>query len=417
MADGITRIAVEGFKSISKKQSIDIAPLTILAGANSSGKSSIMQPLLMLKQTLEAPYDPGPLKIDGPNVQFTSADQFLSRKRNGHSQILWLELSSNDRSTGITFSKTPKSEIEIAQEWFRSGETELVISPEMGERQLRPIVRFLYRNGRFPDAAWSVERDRFFLFAINRASSPPMTYSIMHWVEPFLRGLIHVPGVRGNPERTYPGPTLGSSFPATFQYYVAGVIELWQSRNSEEALDLDSDLRRVGLAQRVVARRLNDAKIDLLVNRLDRSDSDDLVNVADVGLGIPHLLPVLAALRAAAPGQVVYVEQPEIHLHPRAQVKLADILANAAKRGVRVVAETHSSLLLRAIQTLIAKGSLGADSVRLHWFSRNKVGVTHVKSVVPDENGAFGDWPEDFGDVNLQSEQDYLDAVESKQIR
>ena len=73
MADGITRIAVEGFKSIVKRQEIEIAPLTILAGANSSGKSSIMQPLLMLKQTLEATYDPGPLKIDGPNVRFTSS--------------------------------------------------------------------------------------------------------------------------------------------------------------------------------------------------------------------------------------------------------------------------------------------------------------------------------------------------------
>jgi predicted ATPase len=70
MATGITRIAVEGFKSIATRQEIEIAPLTILAGANSSGKSSIMQPLLMLKQTLEATYDPGPLKIDGPNVNF-----------------------------------------------------------------------------------------------------------------------------------------------------------------------------------------------------------------------------------------------------------------------------------------------------------------------------------------------------------
>ncbi len=57
MAEGITRIAVEGFKSIAKRQEIEIAPLTILAGANSSGKSSIMQPLLMLKQTLEATKD------------------------------------------------------------------------------------------------------------------------------------------------------------------------------------------------------------------------------------------------------------------------------------------------------------------------------------------------------------------------
>src|SRR5437879_10248018 len=75
----IAKIHVAGFKSISQEQSIQIAPLTILAGANSSGKSSMMQPLLLLKQTLEAAYDPGPLLLNGPNVKFTSADQLLSR--------------------------------------------------------------------------------------------------------------------------------------------------------------------------------------------------------------------------------------------------------------------------------------------------------------------------------------------------
>lgn len=80
--NGITKIAVKGFKSIAEECKIDIRPLTILAGANSSGKSSIMQPLLMLKQTLNAPYDPGPLKIDGPSVQFTLADQFFSKLTN-----------------------------------------------------------------------------------------------------------------------------------------------------------------------------------------------------------------------------------------------------------------------------------------------------------------------------------------------
>ena len=81
--EGITKIAVKGFKSIAEECEIDIRPLTILAGANSSGKSSIMQPLLLLKQTLEAPYDPGPLLIDGPNVQFTAAAQFLSTLPDG----------------------------------------------------------------------------------------------------------------------------------------------------------------------------------------------------------------------------------------------------------------------------------------------------------------------------------------------
>src|SRR5215469_1842961 len=79
----ITRITVGGFKSISQEQSIEVKPLTILAGANSSGKSSMMQPLLLLKQTLDATYDPGPLLLNGPNVKFTSAEQLLSRAHNG----------------------------------------------------------------------------------------------------------------------------------------------------------------------------------------------------------------------------------------------------------------------------------------------------------------------------------------------
>src|SRR5437762_4294749 len=81
----IAEIQVAGFKSISDEQSIEVRPLTILAGANSSGKSSMMQPLLLLKQTLEAGYDPGPLRLLGPNVKFTSAEQLLSRTGRGRS--------------------------------------------------------------------------------------------------------------------------------------------------------------------------------------------------------------------------------------------------------------------------------------------------------------------------------------------
>src|SRR5258708_447351 len=80
----ITSLSVAGFKSIVDEQTIEIRSLTLLAGANSSGKSSMMQPLLLLKQTLEAPYDPGPLLLNGPNVKFTSVGQFLPISE-GHS--------------------------------------------------------------------------------------------------------------------------------------------------------------------------------------------------------------------------------------------------------------------------------------------------------------------------------------------
>src|ERR1700693_5085691 len=119
MADGITRIAVEGFKSISKKQSIDIAPLTILAGANSSGKSSIMQPLLMLKQTLESTFDPGPLWIGGPNVQFTSTDQFLSRNDERRTNLT-VEIALKKAEFAIAYHKSAEG-IQIIEEKVATG--------------------------------------------------------------------------------------------------------------------------------------------------------------------------------------------------------------------------------------------------------------------------------------------------------
>jgi predicted ATPase len=136
------------------------------------------------------------------------------------------------------------------------------------------------------------------------------------------------------------------------------------------------------------------------------------VNIADVGFGVSQTLPVIVALLAADPGQLVYLEQPEIHLHPRAQVRFARLLKRAVDRGARVVIETHSSLLIRGIQTLTAQGLLKPDDIALHWFTRDEnTGHTKVSSAELDETGAYGQWPEDFDDVHLAADSDYLDAA------
>jgi predicted ATPase len=120
---------------------------------------------------------------------------------------------------------------------------------------------------------------------------------------------------------------------------------------------------------------------------------------------------VLVALLAAQAGQVVYIEQPELHLHPRAQVAMARVPADAANRGVRVVAETHSTLLLVGVQALVAEGVLDSAKVKLHWFQRDKQGRTQVRGGDLDQAGAFGEWPEDFSDVELEAQSRYIDAA------
>ncbi len=123
---------------------------------------------------------------------------------------------------------------------------------------------------------------------------------------------------------------------------------------------------------------------------------------------------MLVALHAARPGQLVYIEQPEIHLHPRAVEGLAAVLAEAALRDVRVVVETHSSLLLLAIQALVAEGKLPPDKVCLHWFQRDARGATRVESGGLDRQGAYGDWPHDFWEVTSGVENRFLDATDAE---
>jgi hypothetical protein len=245
----------------------------------------------------------------------------------------------------------------------------------------------------------------------------PLVNELVQSLDKHIRELIHLPGLRGNPERTYVVAATSSNFTGTFENYAASVIAKWQAdKNNRKIEELGQDLTSLGLTWKVTAKPINDTQVELQVGRLpqpSKADKSDMVSIADVGVGVSQTLPVLVALHAAKPGQLVYIEQPEIHLHPRAQTAMALILAKAAKRGVRVVVETHSSLLILGVQTLVAEGAISPELIKLHWFERRN-GRTEITSRDLDETGAFGDWPEDFADVALEAQSRYLDAAESR---
>lgn len=433
---GITHITVGGYKSIAREQTIEIRPLTVLAGANSSGKSSIMQPLLLLKQTLEAPYDPGALLLNGPNVKFTSVDQMLTKcgKLDENGKIVVAINITADGKLRLEFARDKTRRLEVVRMKSYMAGDPLEITPtswpdEWNEpyRELESAFRTHDKDIKFEI---KVERNRCFLDLIMIGNSPkwetPREYEkqpasvhfMMH--ARHIHEVIHVPGNRGNPERAYPVTAIGASFPGKFEAYVASIIAHWTSGGHGEKSDqLNEDSKNLGLTWKVEAKPIDDTQVEIRVGRLrqsSRGGAQDLVNIADVGSGISQTLPVLVALLAAEPGQLVYLEQPEIHLHPRAQVAMAQILANAANRGVRVVVETHSSLLLLAIQTAVAEGQLTPDKVILHWFARNDQGSTDIQSAELDEAGRAGDWPEDFADVSLEAQMHYLKAAGKHQV-
>ena len=431
------KIAVAGYKSIFEEREIEVRPLTLLAGANSAGKSSMLQPLLLLKQTLEETYDPGALLLTGNHIKFTSADQLLSKvSKSERADSFSIRLSYGPEDLMIRFQKHQGKGFDIPEMVYKSLRKESKLIPNMTHEEIEALLPRNMRDGfissnNSESTRWAIVRNRCFLVLGIKTQSGRAPFGLddflaarltpnLNRTRTDIRDLIHLPGLRGNPERTYPVTAVGWRFPGTFENYTASVIAEWAEQKSDKLEALCEDLRRLNLTSTVTAQRVNDAQVELQVGRLPERPKGrgriDMVNIADVGFGMSQTLPVIVALHAARPGQIVYIEQPELHLHPSAQLAMAEVLAGAAQRGVRVIAETHSSLILIGVQTLIAEQKLKPELVKLHWFTRED-GSTQVTPADFDDAGRFGDWPVDFDDVALKAQSHYLDAAEERLSR
>ena len=425
----ITSITVKGFKSIRDETEIELKPLTILAGANSSGKSSVIQPLLLLKQTLECPYDPGPLYLEKENVRFTSANQVLWRGKSKKS-VNSFSIGLKNESTHIlqTFIRTgiKNEEFSISSikfsmyndkkvyEWKPNMQAENIIN------NIPQRILASFNQEKLEEFKWNIDQIKYLLILsikFGPFNMPTLSgfNSPFEEFNPAIGRLIHLPGLRGNPERKYSKTAIGKNFPGLFYNYAPSILAKWKQNNDGRLNQLSYWLYQLGLTWKIIPYSRDASFIELLVGRLHSSakaGAHDLVSIADVGFGVSQVMPVLVAMLVAEPGQLVYIEQPELHLHPNAQVKLAELIAETAKRKVILIIETHSSLLLKTIQSLVAENKLSKDLVKLHWFKRREDGSSEVYSGNLDKKGAFGDWPEDFSNVDLETESRYLDAVE-----
>jgi len=445
----LSKVIVEGFKSFCVRKEVSFRALTILAGSNSSGKSSLMQPLLLLKQTFQDTSDPGPLRINGPHVVFSRAEQMIwhapgEEERPSFNVGLELSLEGQTRGAEIFFQRRMKPRglpsLQVTKCIWSSDpdEAPIEVTPSFSEDEIRerfPNEIISLRNiltelreesqgsaqdNDFPPLRLEVTRQRSFLIIEGHSTLfGPVSFSFPGWateMDQYLRRMIHIPGLRGNPQRTYPVRSVGEEYPGFFHEYVASIIAKWQRQRGEKIADLNRALADMKLTWKVRSYQRNDAEVEIQVGRTEqplRGGAKDLVNIADVGFGLSQSLPIIVALLVSEPDQLLYLEQPEIHLHPDAQVALTNLIVDAVNRGVQVVVETHSQLILLGIQRAIAQQRLNSEDVLLHWFSRDSQGRTQISSTTFLKQGAFEnpDIPLDFANVSLQLMHEYLNAA------
>jgi hypothetical protein len=391
-----------------------------------------MQPLLLFKQTLEATYDPGILKLDGPNVYFENYREFfnpvlcnldllLSLNDKGHTdeKLIWNFKLVNDefdlkKCELIIHRNGIKEEYSFDDGFSFFSSTEIYDYDEVGSRRMSD-------NGYHYELEFErILLNRLYIYKDDATDLGDFIYEVDIPSEAnlFISGIIHVPGLRKRPERRYRLSGI-NNFVGTFDNYVAALIYNWQNSTSlyDKLLYLKEYLKLLGLTGSIAASKVNDSSTSLKVSPLpeDEVASERLVDISDVGYGVSQVLPVLVALIEAKENQMVYIEQPELHLHPNAQYLLAKPFVDAVNRGVNVVMETHSSILLLAIQTAVANGELDPDKVSLNWFQRDpKTGYSTHSTGTLGKDGGFGEWPVDFDDVELRAARMFIEAQNRK---
>lgn len=145
-------------------------------------------------------------------------------------------------------------------------------------------------------------------------------------------------------------------------------------------------------------------QVGLTVHQAGNMGSD-YFTATNVGFGISYVLPVVVSLLKAERGELIIVENPEAHLHPKGQRKMGELIARAAQGGVQIIVETHSDHVLNGIRLCAKKGKVAPELVRLYYFTRQEIEkdgeyrlVPMVENPVLRADGRLSFWPEGFFD-------------------
>jgi len=437
------RLSVEGYKSIAQKRAIEVKGLTIIAGANSSGKSSFMQPFLILKQTLESNTDDSALVINGENTNLTESSQIFCNITKKEEFSIYIEYKKKEDDAGskeeskVSFTYNKNTGFTASESSLVDSTKEIKILPDMNEEDILNLVSKFRLNDVQFDRIYNnfYESDFRMVHKISR-DKPFLSLDISPYkeeeekksvnfgfgfgfkpngaLEDLAEKIIHIPGIRSTPERQYKIHGYSTKFQGRFDKYTASILYKWGLKEKNKIKELNVIINTLGLGADISAKKLNEAQVCVEVSRPTRNKKQDKVNLSDVGFGLSQVLPIIVALIESNNEHIIYIEQPEIHLHPKAQFKLAAILSDYVNKGRKMIIETHSSILIRGLQIEVAEGKLPENSVSLNWFTQDSDGATAVSEAMFDENGTFGDWPADFDDTYLDAESRYLDAVEKK---
>lgn len=408
-----TFLHLKQFKSWTDTGRVTLAPVTLVLGTNSSGKSSLIQSLLLLKQTVESPDRTIHLNLGGDDATdlFNFGDFKSIHKQGARDRHFSIDFSFKRISAGQRRERVKAGRFAASYTRNSAG------SPVIKDLRLQDSEDgHCFRTERetrgafsvFVDDAW-LDKSRDYAPERSIAFSRPalsllgdkgnLAEDISLAIDSELKALTYLGPLRRQPERDYvwnraqPGKIGIDGRHAIDALLASTLLHRAQSPERNRILNSVSNwLQKMNLADQ------------LRLHQVGRSNRYEVVvdshkvsaNLRDVGIGVSQVLPVLTVAFFAPPGSTVVLEEPEIHLHPLAQSLLAELFAEVSlERRIQFIVETHSEHLFRRMQTLIARQTIRLENCAMYFVKRDETG-SHLDRLEVDDYGRVRNWPPQF---------------------
>jgi predicted ATPase len=371
-------LKIQNFKCFTDK-SIPLNRLTVLAGANGNGKSTVIQALLFLRRTIEhcAKWEFGEQnhyvysETNGLNVELNGAyclalgNSFLIAPRNTSPDFMAISLVDEDESFRVNYEITDQNNL-----WLKPTEVQdyIIFNKSMfmqefyylNAERIGPRISQSIKFYDFPNAGFQGE------FVAQLISDTESNYKF------------EIDVLRRN---SY------SKSPRLEQQVNAWLNELMPGVSISASYSRDTHSAQI--------------KVD---NFFTKGDSTIATNI---GFGISYVLPIIVTGLIAKKESYMIIENPEAHLHPSAQSKIGRFLAMVAFAGVNVIVETHSDHVINGIQIATALKDINPKFITINFFSEEEgSNQPKVESISITEKGELTNWPKGFFD---QSQRDFAE--------
>jgi predicted ATPase len=456
------RLTLGNFKRF-QNASLELRRLNVIVGPNNSGKSSLLAALRLICQTVDSYDDQVPLLLNGPFGDFGTFRDIVYKNHRGRPLEIAFEIevpslnSISNNPTGptsrVSFDvvfKYRQEEREIYAQSVsiridnthaislrystegrrynveRIGNTDIpptlknAISREFRVRHFMPVP-FSGRLGLFADPDKDTQYKRF-INQLNQINGPDVIRNLIR-LNSRLTALIsrtdYLGPLRTPPARTYLFTGERTKRIGSSGENMTSLLATSESRRTRERSDgsevptlgdqINSWLQKAQMAHSATVAAISDRHFEIRVkNYFSREDQ----NIADVGYGHSQVIPFLAGGYALGEGSVYMAEQPELHLHPKAQAELGDYLAELYEANTQVIVETHSEHMILRLQQHVASGTIDPNDVRFFYVTNDieradaPANAQATKEIVVldlDAQGQFTEeWPRGFFPEKLE---------------